>query len=104
MKNPCLLIGSNKTEKECCFTFKKSKRTYELLNNLIVELKTDLDLLYLSDFLNKKETDSRFNYKDKKMDIDIFIGSKKIILVLRTSKDRQEEISKKLFKFVDFIK
>ncbi|MEK6859357.1 MAG: hypothetical protein AABX54_00945 [Nanoarchaeota archaeon] len=50
-----------------------------------------------------KMKDNRINIKNKDYDIDIFVGERKIILVIRTKKDKQEEISKKIFKIARLI-
>lgn len=47
--------------------------------------------------------DIRYNIKNDEYDIDIFIGNKKIILVIRTKKDKQKEISNKIFKIGKLI-
>ncbi len=78
------------------------------------ETKFDLEYFLITESSQTKEPkkkpfsiydheDCRYNLKDKNLDIDLFIGVEKVILVIRTPKDRQEEVSNKLFKVAKLV-
>jgi|APSaa5957512622_1039677.scaffolds.fasta_scaffold38739_4 hypothetical protein len=86
---------------------------------LFLDLGVDEENFYLKHFLVTEDWDRdqsgtrfmlidhyhdyRYNILDKNLDIDVFIGREKVILVIRTKKDRQLEISKKLFKIAKML-
>ncbi len=113
------ILGIKKSELINEYTLKKEKGVLEniklFLERLGYDKFGDLHYLFYSEESEKKPKassildvtkikDKRFNIKNNEYDIDIFIGNKKILLVIRTKKDLQDKISKEIFKIGDFKK
>lgn len=107
------------------YIFKKNQNFVELIDSFLIDLNiqdyaykhiyyTFKNMLSFEEGSPKKKIkkslqirkikDEIYHFNDKNYDINIFIGDKKIILVIRTKKDKQQEISKKISKIAGLIK
>ena len=121
MKKKIKILGVKKSKLINEYVIKKEKGVLEGIKLLLEKIGYDKeefgDLYYLfydeeaeknpkaSSVLDiTKSKDERFNIKNQESDVDIFIGDKKIFLVIRTKKDMQNKISKEIFKIGSFKK
>lgn len=121
MKKKTNILGIKKSELISEYILKKEKGVLEGIKLLLKKIGYDEeefgDLYYLfydeeseknpkaSPILDvTKLKDKRFNIKNKESDVDIFIGEKKIFLVIRTKKDMQNKLSEEIFKIGSFKK
>lgn len=119
-KDGSILKGISKSPFISQYVFDKDNRLSPLLFDFFLDLGFSLEDSDLHHFLctedhehNRDERefvsvedieDFRYNLKNENYDIDFFVGAKRIFLVIRTKEDLQQEISEKLFKFVDMEK
>jgi len=92
------------------YTFIKVKEIAEGLYKILCDLKISDETEWYKDFMVTEEyyssgvgqrfidvtkmEDEYFAVSDDQFDVDIFIGAKKVILIIRTKKDIQQKISK----------
>ena len=112
-KKKVKIEGIKKTPFRSEFTFGKSWEVVDVIENVLEKLGFSrtryprLKSKISGPEPGPKEKISKF--VDKVYDwgnevyfVDAFLGTKKIILTIRTKKDRQKEISEAVFKFADF--
>ncbi len=111
-----ILISISKSSFKSQYIFNKDKSIPEIFFNFFIDLGFDKNSMDLRCFLVSKKykkdgcgerfidihglNNFHYNLKNNIYDIDIFMGSKKVFLIIRTKKDLQREISDKLFKFI----
>ncbi len=108
------ILSMNKTQLRSEYIFKKKKKILEILDNLLKELGfVEPPEHNLRDLICEKKgprpkikvkdlIDEVYSMSNKNYDIEIFIGFEKIVLVVRSKKDRQQEVSDIVFKFAEF--
>ena len=103
-----IILSASKGAKINEYILKKDNTIPQNLYDFFINLGVKEDNFYLYHFLGKQNRsfaltgDHRYNIPDKIFDIDVFIGKEKVILIIRTKKDMQQEISKKLFRVAKF--
>ena len=98
------VLGIDKAPHRSVYTFPKDEKFLEFLDRFLEEF----DLGYLEPekdnmiFDIERDEDGYYNIKGANYDVDVFIGGKEIVLVIRTLADKQQMIADKIFKFVEF--
>jgi hypothetical protein len=109
------ILGVTKNEFESHYTFEKKEEFMPFLERFLIEIGFEKRVAggFTHDPENEAEEDSLPYYaledledsvrsvKNDEYSVDIFIGHKKIILILRYD-DKQQEVSDKIFKFAEF--
>ena len=107
-----------KNESESRYTFEKKNEFIPFLEKLLIDLGFEKNVAgsFTHDSENEDQPeplpyhaleemeDLVPNIKNEDYLIDLFVGHKKVILILRYNKDKQQEISDKIFKFAEFKK
>lgn len=104
------LRSVSKNDFRCEFDFDKDWNSVKAIDEILIKL-GDFhngigDLMYNGE-PGAKKLISEFedyvcNTRNDDYSIDVFLGRKKIILIINTKKDMQEEISKAVFEFAEF--
>jgi hypothetical protein len=113
-KKKAKLLSVSKKEYRCIFSFKKDWVSILIVDKILYRLGIDLDPYRdgLKPHFYDHETDKRvslskcidevYDFRNEDYVIDIFIGKKKIILVINSFRDKQDVISKVIFSCADF--
>jgi hypothetical protein len=113
-KKKAKLLSVSKNEHGCIFSFKKDWVSILAVDSILGRLGIELDLYRggLKPHFYDHETDKRvslskcidevYDFRNEDYVFDIFVGKKKIILVINSFRDKQDVISKVIFSCADF--
>lgn len=110
-----ILLSIAKNPRKSVYEFKKNINAINFIDKIVADLGINYDEYYTikESFWNiegnekrniNKIKDEYFDLNSKKYLVDVFIGDKKIILVIHYRSDRQIEVSEVVNKYVDFKK
>ena len=104
MAEKIIILGMAKTPYRSVYTFSKDEKFLKFFNNFLEEF--DLEYLEVENdnisYAIERNKDSYYNINGVSYDVDVFIGGEEIVLVIRTKGDKQQIISDKMFKLVEF--
>ena len=107
-------LGVKKTSLRSEFTFEKNWEVTDRISDMLSELgMVDVPDHNLKDLIFsrtgpgpkfdiKELVDEVYNLKNGNYSVDVFIGLKKIVLIINSRVNRHKEVSEAVFKFADF--
>ena len=113
-----VVLSISKQEGRCVYELEKTGNVLEAVANFVKDLglaetnyNTLKDLFYSQAYLEGKTdkkyedlenyTDFFFDIKNEEYNLNLFIGLKKVIIVVSYKTDRQKEVTESLFKFAN---
>jgi hypothetical protein len=102
-----ILKTVNKSERRNEYHFEKTLNTIKCLEKFLGDLKIKDAIICLQGLMNSEEriediSDVTYGYENEEYTVEIIFGKERIIVIIRSKTDKQDELSRRVFKFADF--